>query len=143
VETVAHERRPGFVAACVAAACANLAAWWLFGLIALPLALATSTAVAFSADRPADAFRIILPWLLLVAAQPFVAAWIAQSGLAFFDAGRVTYARACGAMLLGLVVTIGAAFTLPAEAAVPVVGDAWTGALAAAFVLAGGRDGAR
>jgi hypothetical protein len=143
METVAHRRPPGFVAACVAAACANLAASWLFGLIALPLALATSTAVAFSDDRSTDAFRILLPWLLLVAAQPFVAAWIAQRGLALFDAGRVTYARACGAMLLGLVVTIGAAFTLPADAAVPVVGYAWTGAVAAAFVLAGGRAGAR
>ena len=90
METVAHRRPPGFVAACVAAACANFAASWLFGLIALPLALATSTAVAFSGDRPTDAFRILVPWLLLVAAQPFVAAWIAQRGLAFFDAGRVT-----------------------------------------------------
>lgn len=143
METVAHERPPGFVAACLAAACAHLAASFLVGLVALPFALATSAAVVFSGERSTDGFRVLLPWLLLLAVHAFAAAWMAQRGLALFDAGSVTYARACGAMLLGLAVTAGSALALPAEAAVPLLGYAWAGVLAAAFVLVGGRAAAR
>jgi hypothetical protein len=137
VESVAYEPPPGFVAACLAAAGAHLLASLLIGVVMVPLTLVTWTGIAFSGDASTASFRLLLPWLLALALQPFVAAWIAQRGLALFDAGRVTYWRACGAMVLGLFISAGSAFALPAEAALPVLGYAWTGALAAAVVLMG------
>jgi hypothetical protein len=135
VETVARERPPGFLAACVAASGAHVLALILVGVAAVPLSLVTSTAVVFSPDPSAGA-RLLLPWLVLLAAEPFLAAWIAKGGLALFDAGNVTYPRALGAMVLALVVTAASALVLPGEAALPVLGYTWTGALAAAAVLA-------
>lgn len=136
VGIVAYERPPSFLAACVAASGGHVLASFLVGLVLVPFALVTWTGLALSGDSPAASFRILLPSLLLLAAQPFIAAWIAQQGLSLFGAGNVTYPRACGAMALGLVVTILSAFVLPADAALPVLGYAWTGAAAAAVILA-------
>jgi len=137
VSTVASQRPPSFVAACLAAAGGHLLASLLASLVLLPLTVVTWTAIVFSGD-PSDAtLRLVLPWFLVLALQPLAAAWIAQRGLDLFDAGSVTYARACCAMLLGLVVTVSSAVALPAETALPVLGYAWTGALAAALVLMG------
>jgi hypothetical protein len=143
VETVAYERPPSFVAACLAAAGGHLAASFLVGLAMVPLALVTWTGVVFSGGPPTSGLRLLLPWLLVLAVQPFLGAWIAQHGLELFDAGSVTYARACAAMLLGVLVTAFAAVALPAEAGLPVLGHTWAGALAAAVVLAGQRPAAR
>jgi hypothetical protein len=137
VKTVAHERPPSLVAACLASAGGLVLASFLVGLVMAPLALVTWTAVAFSGD-PSTA-RVLLPWLLLLAIQPFVSAWIAQQGLDLFDAGRVTYARASAAMLLAFVVSAVSALALPGGAALPVLGYAWAGALAAGVVIAGQR----
>jgi hypothetical protein len=86
-------------------------------------------------DSSTAGSRLLLAFLIVLAAQPFVAAWVAQQGLALFDAGKVTYLRACGAMAVGLVVSTVSAFALPAAAALPVLGYAWTGAAAAAVIL--------
>lgn len=147
VSTFASQRPPTFVAACLAAAGAHVLATLLVSLVMVPLTVVTWTAIVLG--DPSDAtLRLVLPWLLILALQPLAAAWIAQRGLDLFDAGSVTYARACSAMLLGLVVTVSSAVALPAETALPVLGYAWTGALAAAVVLtgqsralAGGADG--
>jgi hypothetical protein len=137
VSTFASQRPPTFVAACLAAAGAHVLATLLVSLVMVPLTVVTWTAIVFSGD-PSDAtLRLVLPWLLVLALQPLAAAWIAQRGLDLFDAGSVTYARACSAMILGLVVTVSSAVALPAETALPVLGYAWTGALAAAVVLTG------
>ena len=136
VGTFAQERPPGFLAAFLAASGAHVLALILVGVVAVPLALVTSSAIVLTPD-PAGGLRLLLPWLLVLAVEPFLAAWIAKGGLALFDAGTVTYARALGAMALALVLTAASAFVLPGEAALPVLGYAWTGALAAAGVLAG------
>ena len=133
---VAYERPPSFLAACLAAMGGHVLASFLVGLVLVPFALVTWSGLALSGDRPAASLRILLPWLLVLAAHPFLAAWIAKQGLSLLDAGNVTYPRACGAMALGLVVTAFSSFVLPAEAAVPVIGYAWTGAAAAALILA-------
>jgi hypothetical protein len=137
VNTVADERPPTFIAACLAASGGHVLASLLVGVVMIPLTLVTWTGIVFSGDPSAASLRLLLPWLLVLAAQPLVAAWIAQRLLGLFDAGRVTYGRACCAMLLGFVATVFSAFVLPAEAALPVFGYAWTGALAAAVVLTG------
>ena len=136
VGIVAYERPPSFLAACLAASGGHVLASLLVGVVLVPFALVTWSGLALSGDPSTIGFRILLPSLLVLAAQPFVAAWIAQQGLSLFDAGKVTYPRACGAMALGLVVTVLSAVVLPAEAAVPVLGYAWTGAAAAAVILA-------
>jgi hypothetical protein len=136
VGIVAYERPPSFLAACLAAMGGHVLASFLVGLVLVPFALVTWSGLALSGDRPAASLRILLPWLLVLAAHPFLAAWIAKQGLSLLDAGNVTYPRACGAMALGLVVTTLSAFVLPAEAAVPILGYAWTGAAAAALILA-------
>ncbi len=133
---MAFERPPSFVAACLAAAGGHTLASLLIGLVMVPLALATWSGIVFSGGASNAGFGLVLPWILVLAAQPFVAAWIARRGLDLFDAGKVTYARALGAMALGLVVTTVSSLVVPAEAALPVLGHAWTGALAAAVVLA-------
>jgi hypothetical protein len=134
VGIVAYERPPSFLAACLAALGGHVLASFLVGLVLVPFALVTWSGLALSGDRPTA--RILLPWLLVLAAHPFVAAWIAKQGLSLLDAGNVTYLRACGAMALGLLVTALSASVLPAEAAVPVLGYAWTGAAAAALIRA-------
>jgi hypothetical protein len=136
VNTFAQERPPGFVAACLAASSAHVLAFILVGVVTVPLSLLTWSAVVLSAEPSGLDFGLLLPWLLVFALEPFLAAWIAQRGLALFDAGKVTYARAWSAMVLALVVTAVSALVLPAEAALPVLGYAWTGALAAAAILA-------
>jgi hypothetical protein len=137
VGIVAYERPPSFLAACLAAMGGHVLASFLVGLVLIPFALVTWSGLALSGDRPAASLRILLPWLLVLAAHPLIAALIAKQGLSLLDAGNVTYLRACGAMALGLVVTALSAFVLPAEAAIPVLGYAWTGAAAAALILAG------
>jgi hypothetical protein len=137
VGIVAYERPPSFLAACLAAMGGHVLASFLVGLVLVPFALVTWSGLALSGDRPAASLRILLPWLLVLAAHPLIAALIAKQGLSLLDAGNVTYLRACGAMALGLVVTALSAFVLPAEAAIPVLGYAWTGAAAAALILAG------
>jgi hypothetical protein len=137
MSTVVPERPPGFLAACLAAAGAHVLASLLVGLAMVPLSVVTWTGLAFSGDPSGATLRLLLPWLLLLAAQPFLAAWIVRQSLHLFDAGDVTYTRACAAMVVGLVVTVLAAVALPPEAAVPVLGHAWAGALAAAALLVG------
>jgi hypothetical protein len=136
VGILAYERPPSFIAACLAASGGHILATLLLSLVLVPLALVTWTGMALSGDPSKVGARILLPWLLVLAAHPLVAALIAQQGLSLFGAGNVTYLRACGAMTLGLVVTALSAFVLPAEAAVPLLGYAWTGAAAAAMILA-------
>lgn len=134
---MASQRPPGFLVACLAAAGAHVLASLLVGLAMVPLSIVTWTGLVFSGDPSGATLRLLLPWLLLLATQPFLAAWIVQRSLELFDAGGVTYARSCAAMVLGLVVTVLAAPALPAGATVPVLGHAWAGALAAAVVLVG------
>ena len=137
--STAYEGPPGFVAACLAASGAHIAASFLLAIVSVPLALATSNVIVFSGGGDEVDARVLLPWLLVFATQPFIAAWIAKLALELFGAGFVGYRRALGAMVLGLVVTLASAFVLPTVAALPVLGYAWTGAIAAALILAGGR----
>ena len=143
VSTVAFQRPPGFVAACLAAAGGHVLSSLLVGLAMVPLSVVTWTSLVLSGDPSGATLRLLVPWLLLLATQPFVAAWIVRRGLELFDAGSVTYARSCGAMFLGVGVTVLAAVALPAEAAVPVLGYAWAGAPAAALVLSASCGAAR
>ena len=141
--TLAPQRPPGFLAACLAAAGAHVLASLVVGLAMVPLSVVTWTGFVFSGDPSGATLRLLLPWLLLLAAQPFLAAWIVQRSLELFDAGTVTYARSCAAMIVGLVVTVLAAGALPPGAAVPVLGHAWSGALAAAVLLVGSQRAVR
>ena len=127
---------PSFLAACVAASAGHIVASFVIGLVMLPLALATSSAVALSPNPSPPDVRLLLSWLIVLATQPFIAAWLAKRGLELFDAGTVTYLRALGGMILLLVVTMVSALVLPAEAALPLLGYVWAGAPAAAIVLA-------
>jgi hypothetical protein len=133
---MAFERPPSFVAACLAAAGGHVLASFLVGLVMVPLVLAAWSGTVFSGHPSTVTLGLLLPWVLVLAAQPFVAAWIARRALDLFDAGNVMYARAFGAMALALVVTTLSGFVVPAEAALPLLGHAWTGALAAAVILA-------
>jgi hypothetical protein len=135
VRIVASQRPPSFVAACLAAASGHVLASLLIGLAIVPLSVVTWTSLVLSGDPSGATLRLLVPWLLVLAAQPFVAAWIVRRGLELFDAGSVTYARSCGAMFVGVGITVLAAVALPAAAAVPVLGYAWAGAAAAAVVL--------
>ena len=137
-----YDRPPGLVAAWLAASGGHLLASFLIGLASVPFALVTWSGLALSGDPSTPSLRLLLPWLLVLLSQPFIAAWIAQSALALLDAGKVTYRRACGAMVLALGVSVASAFVLPAEAALPVLGYAWTGAAAAALILAAQPAGA-
>lgn len=143
VSTVASQRQPGFVAACLAAAGGHVLASLLVGLAIVPLSVVTWTSLVLSGDPSGATLRLLVPWLLVLATQPFVAAWIVRRGLELFDAGSVTYARSCGAMFVGVLVTVLAAVALPVEAAVPVLGYAWAGAAAAAVVLSASPRAAR
>ena len=136
MSTYVPERPPGFLAACLAAAGAHPRAALRRRLAQVARSGGARTGLVFSGDPSGATLRLLLPWLLLLAAQPFLAAWIVRQSLQLFDAGDVTYARACAAMVVGLVVTVLAAAALPAGAAVPVLGYAWAGALAAAALLA-------
>jgi hypothetical protein len=138
VDPVAYARGPGFVAACLAASGGYVVASFLIGLVMVPLALVAWSVLAFAGDPSTVSVRLVLSWLLVLATQPFIAAWVTQRSLQLFDAGTVTYARALGAMMLGLVVTAASALVLPAEAALPLIGYAWTGAPAAALILTAG-----
>lgn len=132
----AYEAPPSFFAAFLAAAGGQVLASLLIGFALMPLSVVAWSGIALSGEPPTASLRLLLPLLLILAMHPFVAALIAQQGLALFDAGNITYLRACGAMAVGLVVSLLAAFALPAEAAVPVLGYGWTGAAAAAVVIA-------
>jgi hypothetical protein len=143
VSTVASQRQPGFIAACLAAAGGHVLASLLVGLAIVPLSVVTWTSLVLSGDPSGATLRVLVPWLLVLATQPFVAAWIVRRGLELFDAGSVTYARSCGAMFVGVLVTVLAAVALPVEAAVPVLGYAWAGAAAAAVVLSASPRAAR
>jgi hypothetical protein len=131
----AYEPPPSLPAAFLAAAGGHVLASLLIGVALLPLSVVAWSGLVLSGDSSTAGFRLLLAFLIVLAAQPFVAAWIAQQALALFDAGKVTYLRACGAMAVGLVVSTLSAFALPAAAALPVLGYAWTGAAAAAVIL--------
>jgi hypothetical protein len=135
VATLAYERQPGFVACYAVALVGHLLGSLLVALALIPVALVMSTGVALSAEPSRPTLGLLLPWLLALAAQPLVAAWIACSILALFDAGRVTYLRASGAMALALLGSFFFALVLPDEAALPLVGYAWTGAALAAVIM--------
>jgi hypothetical protein len=136
VDPVQYKGPPSFLAACLAAAGGHVVASFVIGVVMVPLALATSSAVALAPSPSPPNLRLLLSWLIVLATQPFIAAWLAQRGLDLFDAGTVTYLRALGGMILLLVVTTGSALVLPAEAALPLLGYVWAGAPAAALVLA-------
>lgn len=130
------ERPPSFAAACLAAAGGHVLATVVVGVVALPFALVASTGLALNPDPSRAAVRLVVVWLCLLAAQLLLAAGIARFCLQLFDAGAVSYLRAFAAMLAGLVVSLLSALVLPPGAALPVLGYAWTGVLAAALLLA-------
>lgn len=140
VENLTPARPPSFVAACLAALGGSFLAWMLVGFLLAPFTLLAWTALALSPDPGAAWPRLAALWLGALAAQLLLAAGIVRFSLRLFDAGSVSYARACAAMLLGLATTAFSALALPASAALPLVGYAWTGALGAAIVLSGGRS---
>ena len=133
---MSDERPPSFVAACLAAAGGHVLASTAVGIVAVPFALVAWTGVALNPDPSRAALRLVAIWLCLLAAQLILAAGIARFCLQLFDAGAVSYLRALGAMLAGLVVSFLSALALPSGAALPLLGYAWTGVLAAAVLLA-------
>jgi hypothetical protein len=111
----------------------------LTAILAWPFALASWSTLAVGGGSDEDfALRLLVVFLLLVALQLLVSAWIAQQAASLLGDGVVRYRRALGALVLGAVATIVAAGTLPAGAALPVLGHSWVGILLAAWVISSG-----
>jgi hypothetical protein len=127
------------MASLVGAAAGFLGGALLTAVLAWPFALASWSALAVGGASDDDfAARFLVVFVLLVALQLLVSAWIAQQAASLAGDGAVPYRRALGALVLGAVAALVAAGTLPAGAALPVLGHSWVGILLAAWVISSG-----
>ena len=127
------------MASLVGVAAGVLGGGLLTAILAWPFALASSSALAVGGASDADfAARFLVVFVLLVALQLVVSAWIAQHAASLVGDGVVRYRRALGALFVGAVATLVAAGALPAGAALPVLGYSWVGILLAAWVISSG-----
>ena len=108
-------------------------------MLAAPFALASWSAIAVGGGPDTgDAQRFLLVFVLLLAIQLLVTAWIAQQAASLLGDGAVRYGRALGALALGAVATFLAAATLGDGASLPLLGHSWVGLLLAAWVISSG-----
>jgi len=131
----AGRRSPGFLAAALGAVVSSFLAWIVVALLALPLAVAAATGSALSSPSTGNLAALSAGALLLLLAQPLVAAGLLRVLLAATAGAELGYGIAALAMFASLVVTVFAAGALPAGAAVPVLGYSWAGALAAGWIV--------
>jgi hypothetical protein len=130
---------PGFTASLVGAAAGFLGGALLTGILAWPFALASWSTLAVGGGSEEEfAVRLLVVVFLLLGLQLLVSAWIAQQAASLLGDGAVRYRRALGALALGAVATLLAAGTLPAGAALPVLGYSWAGIVLAAWVISSG-----
>jgi hypothetical protein len=135
---------PGFGASLVGAAVGMLGGAFLVAIVAWPFAIVSWSALAVGGAPDGDtARRLVVVFLLFVALQLLVSAWIAQQAASLVGEGVVRYRRALGALALGGFATYVAAVTFPAGATLPVVGHSWVGILLAAWVISSGSPIAR
>jgi hypothetical protein len=130
-----RRRSPGFVTGVVAAVVASFLAWILVALLAIPLALAAATGAALGSPSGGSLAALSIAGLLLLLAQPLVAAGLLRVFVSAVANAQLGYGVAALAMFASLVVTLIAAAALPAGAAAPALGFSWTGALAAGWVV--------
>jgi len=130
-------RAPSFLAASAAAGIAGVLAWIAVIVLSVPLflTLATGSALSTAPDSRAALGALTVAGLLFVVAAPLIAAGIAKALVAGFSGATVGYGRAVGAMFLSLAATVVATLVLPANAAIPIVGYGWIGAIAAGWLL--------
>jgi hypothetical protein len=129
---------PGFGASLAGAVAGFLGGAFLTAIVAWPFALASWSALAVGGSTEDFAQRFLLVFVLLIALQLLVSAWIAQQAASLVGDGAVRYRRALGALVLGVVATVVVGGVLPAGAALPVVGDTWVGIVLAAWVMSSG-----
>ena len=125
---------PGFLLATAGAAVSSLLAWFVVAVIALPFAIAIETGTALS-PGPGGMAALSASALLILIAQPLIAAGLLKLWLTALSDAHVGFGRAGLAMLAALVVNVAAANALPTAAAIPVLGLSWAGALAGGAVV--------
>ena len=113
----------------------SVLAWLIVAIVALPLALATATSAALTPDRSGFAVLSVTALLVLLA-QPLVAAGLLKAWLSAIADARIGFGIAAVAMLAALIVDVMAGAALPAQASVPLIGDSWIGAIAAGLIVA-------
>jgi hypothetical protein len=131
----ARRRSPGFLTGVVAAGVASFLAWILVAILAIPLALAAATGSALGSPSGGSLAALSIAGLLLLLAQPLVAAGLLRVFVSAVADTRLGYGVAVLAMFASLIVTLIAAAALPAGAAAPALGFSWIGALAAGWVV--------
>ena len=114
----------------------SLLAWIVVALLALPLAIVTATGSALSSPSGGSLAALSIGGLILIlVAQPLVAAGLLRALLSAAADSDVGYGIAALAMFGSMVVGIFAANALPAGAALPVLGYSWAGALTAGWIV--------
>ena len=132
----AHRRRPGFLAAALGAIVSSFLAWIVVALFALPLAIVAATGSAIGPAGTRDLAALSFGALLLVfVAQPLVAAGLLRALLSAAADGELSFGMAALAMFASIVITLLATAALPANAALPVLGYSWAGALSAGWIV--------
>lgn len=132
----ARRRSPGFLAAVLAAVVASFLAWIVVALIALPLTIVMATGAALGSSSGGSLAALSVGALLLVlVAQPLVAAGLLRALLSAAADSELGFGIAALAMFAATVVSLMAAAALPPSAALPVLGYSWTGALTAGWLV--------
>jgi hypothetical protein len=129
---------PGFGASLLGVFAGFLGGGFLVAAVAWPFALISSTALTIG-PRENFAEGLILAFVLLLAFQLLVSAWIAQQATSIIGDGAVPYGRTFAAVGLGTLATLVAAALLPDSARFPLLGYAWVGVLLAAWFLSSGE----
>jgi hypothetical protein len=130
------DKRPGYVAATLAAAGASVVAWLIVALVAWPLLLVASTAAVMGPSPTGALATLSFAAIALLLAQPLVSAAVFKLALSAIADAEVSYGVAVVAMMVSIAVTIAAALTLPAALSLPILGFSWSGALAAGWLVA-------
>jgi hypothetical protein len=131
-----HHRRPGFLAAALGAIVSSFLAWIVVALLALPLAMVAATGSAIGPAGSRDLAALSIGALLLVlVAQPLVAAGLLRALLSAAADSELSFGTAALAMFAFIIVSLLAAAALPADAALPVLGYSWAGALTAGWIV--------
>jgi hypothetical protein len=112
-------------------------AWIVVALVALPLTvvIATGSVMGSGSNRGSLVALSIGALLLVLVAQPLVAAGMLKALLSAVAEGQVTFGASVLAMFSAMVITLIAAAALPPSAALPVLGYSWTGALGAGWMI--------
>jgi hypothetical protein len=132
----ARRRSPGFLAAVLGAVVSSFLAWILVALLALPLTIVIATGSALGPSSGGSLAALSVGALLLVlVAQPLVAAGLLRALLSAAADSDLGFGTAALAMFAAALVSLMAAAALPPDAALPVLGYSWTGALTAGWLV--------